>query len=540
MTENAGGDNAAQAEVPPLSLPEEVTKATVRKTVWDYIMKHRLANFPLPVYQRIPNVKGAEDASKKLAETDVFKNASTIKSNPDKPQEAARYLALEDKKTLLVPTPRLRTTLFTKLTPPEDANEQTMHTCATSQGIREHSQRLELNESVKIDLVLLGSVAVSRQGYRIGKGDGFFDLEYAMMRSVGAVDDNTPVVTTVQDFQVIDLPESMFSSHDVRVDYIVTPTQVINCGKHTQPKAINWSMLTEDRLNRIPVLKKLRLSEFNAGKNVSLKDEEDAPSLEKIQEDADAVKDDDENEPPNYYRRRRRYRSYRRRPRPNSEAGDRSQGEEGGSPSRGGDKSEGRQKRRFGGRRRYSRRRRRTNSNKDHEETGGSEGEKGEGEEGEQGEKRNDRRRRRFQRRRRGNSQTEGNSGNESAGDGESPGGRRGRPRRFPSNRTFSVYVGGLPSDLRVSEFKREVRSKDVNPIQVVWHGNNGHAFLVFTAQEEANSALTRLSEITIKNTPKKLRIEVANRSRGKGRGGESGDGGDEATTSGPDDVGHE
>ncbi|XP_074656111.1 uncharacterized protein LOC141909560 isoform X1 [Tubulanus polymorphus] len=384
-----------------------------------------------------------------------------------------------------------------------------------------------------------------------------------MMRSVGAVTDSTPIVTTVQDFQVFDLPESIFSEHDIRVDYVITPTQVIQCGKHTQPRAINWSLLTEDRLNRIPVLKKLRLFELKAGKDVRLKDEEEAPSVEKLQEEADGINDDDENEPPNYYRRRRRYRNdysnYRRRDRrPNSEGGDGSQVEEGGSPSRGGSSGgaggatdkDGRVKRRFG-RRRFSRRRRRTNSNKENDETGGSEGERVEGEEGE---KKTDRRRRPFRRpNRRGNSQTEGGN-SDSAGDGESPsgaGGAGGRPqRRFPRTRTYSVYVGGLPPSLRVSHFKKEVRNKDVNPIQVVWHGNNGHAFLVFMGEDEANSALDRLGDFEITNDKgkKKLRIEVANRSRqggggggtgGKSRGGaggESGDGGDEATGSGHDD----
>ena len=39
-------------------------------------------------------------------------------------------------------------------------------------------------------------------GWRIGKGEGFADLEYAMMASMGAVDENTIIVTTVHDCQV--------------------------------------------------------------------------------------------------------------------------------------------------------------------------------------------------------------------------------------------------------------------------------------------------------------------------------------------------
>ena len=66
-------------------------------------------------------------------------------------------------------------------------------------------------------------------GWRIGKGAGFSDMEYAMMVSIGAVDSSVPVVTVVHDCQVLDFPESLFGSHDLPVDYIVTPTRVIKC-----------------------------------------------------------------------------------------------------------------------------------------------------------------------------------------------------------------------------------------------------------------------------------------------------------------------
>lgn len=40
-------------------------------------------------------------------------------------------------------------------------------------------------------------------GWRIGKGEGYADLEYAMMVSMGAVHEGTPVVTIVHDCQVL-------------------------------------------------------------------------------------------------------------------------------------------------------------------------------------------------------------------------------------------------------------------------------------------------------------------------------------------------
>ena len=95
-----------------------------------------------------------------------------------------------------------------------------------------------------------------------------------MMATMGAVDPiNTIVVTTVHDCQVFDhLPIEMFGDHDLSADIIVTPTQVICCEPRlAKPKGINWSLLTEQRLEEMPILKILRQKEINEGKIVQLK-----------------------------------------------------------------------------------------------------------------------------------------------------------------------------------------------------------------------------------------------------------------------------
>ena len=51
-------------------------------------------------------------------------------------------------------------------------------------------------------MIVVGSVAVSEKGYRIGKGEGFADLEWGMMATMGAVKCDTIVVTIVHDCQV--------------------------------------------------------------------------------------------------------------------------------------------------------------------------------------------------------------------------------------------------------------------------------------------------------------------------------------------------
>ena len=88
-------------------------------------------------------------------------------------------------------------------------------------------------------------------GYRIGKGEGFADMEWAMMSSMGAVTQDTIVITTVHDSQIVDIPDALVQEHDISVDYIVTPTQVLDCPKRKKPTGIFWAKLTKDKLKQV-------------------------------------------------------------------------------------------------------------------------------------------------------------------------------------------------------------------------------------------------------------------------------------------------
>ncbi|XP_077610220.1 methenyltetrahydrofolate synthase domain-containing protein isoform X1 [Crocuta crocuta] len=251
-----------------------ISKQDIREQIWDYMESQNLADFPRPVHHRIPNFKGSYLACQNIRDLDVFARTREVKVDPDKPLEGVRLLALQSKKTLLVPTPRLRTGLFNKITPPPGATKDILRKCATSQGVRNYSTPVGLDSRVLVDLVVVGSVAVSEKGWRIGKGEGYADLEYAMMVSMGAVTPGTPVVTIVHDCQVIDIPEALLEDHDLTVDYIVTPTRVVATGcERPKPAGILWSKISCEVMGRIPILRSLRYREKQAGKDVALRDE---------------------------------------------------------------------------------------------------------------------------------------------------------------------------------------------------------------------------------------------------------------------------
>jgi 5-formyltetrahydrofolate cyclo-ligase len=63
------------------------------------------------------------------------------------------------------------------------------------------------------------------------------------------------VVTTVHTLQVVEGPIPM-TRHDVALDYIATPQEVIATGqRYGQPAAIYWDELPPEKLAAIPVLR---------------------------------------------------------------------------------------------------------------------------------------------------------------------------------------------------------------------------------------------------------------------------------------------
>ncbi|XP_047181797.1 5-formyltetrahydrofolate cyclo-ligase-like protein COG0212 [Vigna umbellata] len=137
----------------------------------------------------------------------------------------------------------------------------TMREACTSVGVAKHGRPIGLDEKIKVDLIVIGSVAVDPStGARLGKGEGFAELEYGMLRYMGAIDDSTPVVTSVHDCQLVDdIPVEKLLIHDVPVDIICTPTQVIFT--HTtipKPQGIYWDKLSPEKLGQIRILRELK------------------------------------------------------------------------------------------------------------------------------------------------------------------------------------------------------------------------------------------------------------------------------------------
>ncbi len=162
-----------------------MNKQSLREWTWTRMREEGVVRFP-GAPGRIPNFKGAEAAAERLNGLPEWESARVVKANPDSPQRPVRRLALELGKTLLMAVPRLtQRECFILLDP---GNLPVSPYAASSiRGAARYGRPVAPQEIPDVDVIVMGSVAVSRRGERVGKGGGYADLEYALLRSFDKV-----------------------------------------------------------------------------------------------------------------------------------------------------------------------------------------------------------------------------------------------------------------------------------------------------------------------------------------------------------------
>jgi 5-formyltetrahydrofolate cyclo-ligase len=232
----------------------KAVKAEVRERVWRLLEERGVARFPLPVRGRIPNFEGAEEAASLLCSSPEYVDAKVVKVNPDSPQRPVRLRALTDGKVLVMPTPRIRNGFL--LLDPAKIPRRYLIEASTISGAFRFGRPVHPRDLPKIELIVIGSVAVTESGWRVGKGEGYAELEYGILRAFGRVDKSTPVFTTVHELQLVDeLPREPF---DVPVDAIFTNERSIRCPPNPKPDGIYWDLLEEEKLREIPLLQEMK------------------------------------------------------------------------------------------------------------------------------------------------------------------------------------------------------------------------------------------------------------------------------------------
>src|SRR5690349_10687788 len=208
-----------------------------------------------PAWSLIPNFVGADVAAWRLAQTEEWKRARTIKTNPDAPQIPIRLRALYEGKTVYAPVPYLTKSFPYLRIDPQKMVERgiSFELAATSQGFVEYGEAMQFEDVEPLDFCVVGSVAVGRKGGRTGKGAGFADLETAIFRELGIVSDTTPIATTVHSSQLVDDSRVVIEAHDTPLDLIATEAELIRT-HHTgqRPGGVDWARVQPDQFASIP------------------------------------------------------------------------------------------------------------------------------------------------------------------------------------------------------------------------------------------------------------------------------------------------
>ncbi|EDW54830.1 methenyltetrahydrofolate synthase domain-containing protein [Drosophila sechellia] len=436
------GANTAQ-EVSSTTQPIEPTKRSLRVQTWKKIQEGKVGIGFNNIFNRIPSFVGADKAAALFANEEEFKKAQHIKVNIDRVLHEFKELALLAGKSVYLPSTRESSALCLKVDVPADATEEQKKEALRVQDIQKFRSEIGLDSGLKLDIVVIGSVVVSREGYRIGRGNGFADLDIGLLIELGAITPKTVIVTIVHDMQVVDsLPSNLFQKYDSPVDIIATPTEIIRVPKRLSfPNGVYWELLSERRLKILPVLQQLKEREEKAGKSISLKEE-----------------DTDVEQHQNNRRRRGpvRRRLQRGNPGRTTSQTDNEQPQ--------GETTQKRAPRRKG---RFVNRRRRTTK---------SEGDQS-GVEG--GAKTDDRKL-------------------PAAGTDE----RRSKKNK---NSDFCIKLTNLSRDIRVKDLKSELRKRECTPMSISWKGHFGKCFLHFgnrkgvpSTQDDMDKVLKSLNDLSL------------------------------------------
>lgn len=233
-----------------------------RRKVWEELRKVAKpdSRFHWNFAEFIADYEGSDKGAKLICDLDVYKKAQVIFITPDNNMEKLREFALKDKKTLLTTTYGINRGF--QVIYPGDVPEGKEELATTLDGMEKFMKPIslkEIKENIgKVDMLVTGASAITPSGIRFGKGHGYFDLEWAMLWEIQAVNPDTPVIAVGHDCQVVDVGIET-TPYDTIVDYIVTPTRVINVKANiTKPsQGIIWDKLENSMLENIPPLKEL-------------------------------------------------------------------------------------------------------------------------------------------------------------------------------------------------------------------------------------------------------------------------------------------
>ena len=195
-------------------------------------------------------------AAEKLRGLQPYRNAATVFATPHGSLLQARINCLTDGKNLLMPGPSIRKGFF--LLTARSVPFKDISVAVTYKGLEKFGQIMKENSlsQLSLSLLLTDSLAIDREGSRIGDGYGFFDLCCALLQEIDGLGHDANILSFIQEEQISQemLPEDKW---DIKITGAITPNQILQFEPPNQKAKIFWDVLPQDRIKRIDPLWKL-------------------------------------------------------------------------------------------------------------------------------------------------------------------------------------------------------------------------------------------------------------------------------------------
>lgn len=193
-------------------------------------------------------------AAEQLRRHPGYKAASRIFVGPSAFLHQVRINCLLDGKELIMPGPGLKDGFYRFR--PNSIAFRDLPRAVTVKGMGRFAAKMTRQDLTRLSLSLLitDAVAIDTGGGRLGDGQGFFDLSYAIFAAHGTLTDRATVMVLALPEQIV--AESLpCASWDVPVDFIITGDTVQSiAAAPPPPRRIYWDALPFRKIRKISPL----------------------------------------------------------------------------------------------------------------------------------------------------------------------------------------------------------------------------------------------------------------------------------------------
>lgn len=241
-------------------------KFDIRLQVWPKLREVALpdSRFDYDFSEFIADFIGSDKATNLLTEHSTFKDCiknGILFITPDNCLFDLRFYMLNHNLPFLITTYGIKRGFF-YMDSENVPNDQKMF-AATLDGMEKWAKPITLeqikNKKLMISMMITGTGCINTKGIRVGKGHGYFDMEWGMLHSIGCLDlVSTKSVAIVHDCQLVEL-EVRPEKFDTLCDLVVTNSKILEIDVENKPHyGIIWDLLQEEMLDEIPPLRELQ------------------------------------------------------------------------------------------------------------------------------------------------------------------------------------------------------------------------------------------------------------------------------------------